>query len=519
MNTIFEQEHEYTIGGQARALRQNKLNADELFQQALVRARSCAELNCFISLDEDNSQNQQRNSPSHFNLSMAEESPASWLRSIPFAHKDLFCTQNVRTTCGSRMLENFVPPYDAAVSERLKLAGSPLLGKTNLDEFAMGSSNENSYFGAVRNPWDLSRVPGGSSGGSAAAVAAGIVAFATGTDTGGSVRQPAAFCGVTGFKPTYGRVSRYGMIAYASSLDCAGVIARSAHDCALVLQVIAGHDARDATSSERATPNFSTDLDAGVRGLRIGVVKEFFGSGIDSKVAQKNREALAVYESLGAILVDVSIPELKYAIPAYYVIAPAEASSNLARYDGVRYGHRCKQPKDLADLYSRSRTEGFGLEVQRRILVGNFVLSSGYYDAYYLQAQKVRRLIANAFSRAFADLDALAGPTTPTPAFKLGEKISDPLAMYAADINTVAVNLAGLPAISIPVGFVEPVVSEKMSNTSTVGLPVGLQLIGPAFEEARLLKIAHAYQKECAWHLQMPALWRPSHANGVSAPQ
>jgi aspartyl-tRNA(Asn)/glutamyl-tRNA(Gln) amidotransferase subunit A len=410
---------------------------------------------------------------------------------IPYAHKDLFCTAGLRTTAGSRMLDGFVPPYDATVSARLDQAGAVCIGKANMDEFAMGSSNENSAFGAVRNPWDLQRVPGGSSGGSAALVAAGIVPFATGSDTGGSVRQPAAFCGVTGFKPSYGRISRYGMIAFASSLDQAGVIARHARDCAEVLNCLAGFDPRDATSVERPAEDFVAACDRGVRGLRIGIARELYSAGIRSEVADCTRAALAELERAGAVLVDIELPRLELSVPAYYVIAPAEASSNLARYDGVRYGHRAEAARDLNDLYARSRSEGFGTEVKRRILVGTFVLSAGYYDAYYLRAQQVRRLIAEDFARAFAGVDVIAGPTTPDVAFRIGEKADDPLAMYAADINTVAVNLAGLPAISVPCGFVD-------------GLPVGLQLIGPAWGEASLFAAAHGYQQISDWHLRTP---------------
>jgi len=416
---------------------------------------------------------------------------AATLTGIPFAHKDIFCTHGVRTTCASRMLKNFVPPYDASVVERLNAAHAVSIGKANMDEFAMGSSNENSAFGPVRNPWDASRVPGGSSGGSAAAVAAGIVPFATGTDTGGSIRQPAAFCGITGLKPTYGRVSRFGMIAFASSLDCGGVLARSASDCAHVLAAIAGHDPRDATSVDRAGDDYVAALSTTLQGIKIGVAREYCGAGMDAGVGVAVRAALEQYEELGATLVDISLPHAALAIPAYYVIAPAEASSNLARYDGVRYGHRCAEPKSIEDLYTRSRSEGFGAEVQRRILVGTYALSAGYYDAYYLRAQRVRRLIANDFAEAFKSVDLIAGPTTPTVAFKLGEKANDPLAMYAADINTVAVNLAGLPAISIPCGFSE-------------GLPVGLQLIAPAFAENALLGAAHQFQLASDWHTREP---------------
>ncbi len=413
------------------------------------------------------------------------------LAGIPYAHKDLFCTAGLRTTAGSRMLDGFVPPYDATVSARLDQAGAVCIGKANMDEFAMGSSNENSAFGAVRNPWDLQRVPGGSSGGSAALVAAGIVPFATGSDTGGSVRQPAAFCGVTGFKPSYGRISRYGMIAFASSLDQAGVIARHARDCAEVLNCLAGFDPRDATSVERPAEDFVAACDRGVRGLRIGIARELYSAGIRSEIADCTRAALAELERAGALLVDIELPRLQLSVPAYYVIAPAEASSNLARYDGVRYGHRAEAARDLNDLYARSRSEGFGTEVKRRILVGTFVLSAGYYDAYYLRAQQVRRLIAEDFARAFAGVDVIAGPTTPDVAFRIGEKADDPLAMYAADINTVAVNLAGLPAISVPCGFVD-------------GLPVGLQLIGPAWGEASLFAAAHGYQQISDWHFRTP---------------
>ena len=413
------------------------------------------------------------------------------LAGIPFAHKDLFCTAGVKTSAGSLMLADFVPPYDATVASRLHAAGAVCLGKANLDEFGMGSSNENSAFGAVANPWDPERVAGGSSGGSAALVGAGLLPFATGTDTGGSVRQPAAFCGVTGFKPSYGRVSRWGMIAYASSLDCAGVLARSAADCARVLDAIAGFDPKDATSVDRPAEDFLAACDGDCRGLRIGIARELFGAGVRPEVAAASRAALAELEGVGVRLVDISLPRLPLSIPAYYVIAPAEASSNLARYDGVRYGLRSAKAEDLAEFYAETRAQGFGAEVKRRILVGSFVLSAGYYDAYYLRAQRVRRLIAEDFARAFAEVDLIAGPTTPDVAFRRGEKTADPLAMYAADINTVAVNLAGLPAISLPCGQVS-------------GLPVGLQLIGPAWGEARVLAVAHRFQQISDWHLARP---------------
>jgi aspartyl-tRNA(Asn)/glutamyl-tRNA(Gln) amidotransferase subunit A len=446
----------------------------DLVADAQARAASAAGLNALITRDS----------------AVGSMSGNGALAGIPFAHKDLFCTQGQRTTCGSKMLSGFVPPYDATIVERLATAGAVSIGKTNMDEFAMGSSNENSAFGPVLNPWDTTRVPGGSSGGSAAIVAANVVAFATGSDTGGSVRQPAAFCGVTGVKPTYGRVSRYGMVAYASSLDQAGVIARSAADCAEVLQVMAGHDPRDATAVDHPVDDYRTALDRGVQGLRIGIARELFGAGVRDAMQSTVHAALRELEAAGAVLVDIDLPTLPLSIPAYYVIAPAEASSNLARYDGVRYGHRAADAKGLRDLYSRSRAEGFGTEVKRRILTGTYVLSSGYYDAYYLRAQQVRRLIANDFARAFASVDLIAGPTTPDVAFKLGEKTADPLAMYAADINTVAVNLAGLPALSVPAGFID-------------GLPAGLQLIGKAFAESTLFAAGHALQTRTDWHLAL----------------
>ncbi|MBS0590449.1 MAG: Asp-tRNA(Asn)/Glu-tRNA(Gln) amidotransferase subunit GatA [Proteobacteria bacterium] len=475
-----------SIAQLAQALRERKISATDLTRQAIDAAQQCADLNALITLDDTGA------------LAAAERADralaknvGSTLVGIPFVHKDIFCTKGIRTTCASRMLADFVPPYDASVVEQLAGVQAVSIGKANMDEFAMGSSNENSFFGAVKNPWDAARVPGGSSGGSAALVAAGIVPFATGTDTGGSIRQPAAFCGITGLKPTYGRVSRFGMIAYASSLDCGGVLARSAEDCAHVLTAMAGHDARDATSTNAPVDDYVSALTKPLAGLRIGVAREYLGAGIDAGIGAVVQAALKQYEKLGATLVDISLPNAALAIPAYYVIAPAEASSNLARYDGVRYGHRCTDPTSLEDLYTRTRAEGFGAEVQRRILVGTYALSAGYYDAYYLRAQRVRRLIASDFTDAFKTVDVIAGPTTPTVAFKLGEKSADPLAMYAADVNTVAVNLAGLPAISLPAGFSE-------------GLPVGLQLIAPAFAEARLLNAAHQFQLATDWHARMP---------------
>ena len=414
------------------------------------------------------------------------------LTGIPLVHKDIFCTEGVRTTCGSRMLDNFVAPYDATVVAKLKAEGMVMLGKANMDEFAMGSSNETSYFGLVRNPWNPKLVPGGSSGGSAAAVAARLAPIATATDTGGSIRQPAALCGITGFKPTYGRVSRYGMIAFASSLDQGGTLTASAEDAALVLRAMAGFDARDSTSVEKPVPDYVAGLQQPLAGMRIGLLKEFFEKGLDPENERCVRAALAVYQKLGAKLVDVSVPNLGLSVPAYYVVAPAECSSNLARFDGVRFGHRAKDPKDLMDLYKRSRGEGFGAEVKRRIMTGTYVLSAGYYDAFYLKAQKVRRLIVTEFEQAFEKVDVLMGPTTPTVAFELGSKISDPITMYLNDIYTIGANLAGLPAMSIPCGFAQD-------------LPVGLQLIGRHFAEERLLSAAHAYQRETDWHHRIPA--------------
>ncbi len=413
------------------------------------------------------------------------------LNGLPIVHKDIFCVQDALTTCGSRMLENFVSPYDATVVEKLAVAGAVVLGKTNMDEFAMGSSNETSYFGPVKNPWDRKRSPGGSSGGSAASVAARLAPAATGTDTGGSIRQPAALTSTVGLKPTYGRVSRYGMIAFASSLDQAGVITRSAEDAALLLGVMAGFDERDSTSVAQPVPDYVAGLDGSLAGLRVGIVRQHFDSGLDEATGNAVRDALAVLEAQGATLTEVDLPNLDYCVPTYYVVAPAECSSNLSRFDGVRFGHRASNPDDLLDLYCRSRGEGFGAEVKRRIMTGTYVLSAGYYDAYYLQAQKVRQLISDDFSRAFADVDVIAGPTTPTPAFELGDKTDDPITMYLNDIYTIGANLAGLPAMSTPCGMVD-------------GLPVGLHLVGPHWAEESLLRMAHQYQVQTDWHTLCP---------------
>lgn len=412
---------------------------------------------------------------------------------VPYALKDLFCAKDVRTTCASKMLSNFIAPYDAHVAEKLQAAGGVLLGKNNMDEFAMGSSNETSAFGNVRNPWDTTRVPGGSSGGCAATIAARLAPVTLGTDTGGSIRQPASFCNVTGIKPTYGRISRYGMIAFASSLDQCGPMAASAEDCAIALNVIAGLDERDSTSVDRVVPDYTATLNDSIAGLRIGLPKEFFAEGLSPQVADVIDKTLKAFEAKGAILKEVTLPNSHLAVPVYYVVAPAECSSNLARFDGVRFGHRCANPQDLKDLYERSRWEGFGAEVKRRIMIGTYVLSSGYYDAYYLKAQKIRRLIQQDFVAAFREVDVIMGPSCPTTAFGIGAKVDDPIAMYLEDLYTIPVSLAGLPGMTFPIGF------------AADGLPVGIQLIGNYFEEARMLNIAHQYQQWTDWHKQLPS--------------
>ncbi len=473
----------------ADSLARKQVSAVELATLFLDRIdRINPSLNAFIALDRDKTLAQARTADQR--LAAGGASP---LAGIPLAHKDIFCTKGWRTSCGSKMLENFVAPYDAHVVERLAAAGMVTLGKLNMDEFAMGSSNETSHFGPVKNPWDVSRVPGGSSGGSAAAIAARLAPAATGTDTGGSIRQPAALCGLTGLKPTYGVVSRWGMIAFASSLDQAGPMAKSAEDCALLLNAMAGFDARDSTSLERPAEDYARDLGKPLAGLRIGLPKEFFAEGLSADVAQAVEAALVEYRRLGATTVEVSLPNMKLSVPAYYVIAPAEASSNLSRFDGVRYGHRAPQYGDLIDMYCKSRAQGFGAEVKRRILIGTYVLSHGYYDAYYLQAQRIRRLIATDFSAAFKSCDLIMGPTSPTTAFRLGEKAADPVQMYLSDIYTIAVNLAGLPGMSLPCGFAG-------------GLPVGLQIIGDYFGETRMLNAAHQYQLATDWHIRRPEL-------------
>jgi aspartyl-tRNA(Asn)/glutamyl-tRNA(Gln) amidotransferase subunit A len=479
--------YKHTLAELASGLKARKFSSVELTELFLARIeREPDRLNAFISVARDSALSAARAADAEIAAGRARA-----LTGVPLVHKDIFCTQGLRTTCGSRMLDQFVSPYDATVVAKLKDAGTVLLGKTNMDEFAMGSSSETSYYGPVKNPWDTKLVPGGSSGGSAAAVAARLTPAATATDTGGSIRQPAALCGVTGVKPTYGRVSRYGMIAFASSLDQGGVLAASAEDAAMMLAVMAGFDARDSTSIDAPVPDYAALLGKPLTGMKVGIVKEFFDAGLDAENARRVQEALAVYGRLGAILKDVSLPNLPLSVPTYYVVAPAECSSNLARFDGVRFGHRCKDPRDLQDLYRRSRGEGFGAEVKRRIMTGTYVLSAGYYDAYYLKAQKVRQLIAKDFRDAFEEVDMLMGPTTPTPAFAIGAKMADPITMYLNDIYTIGANLAGLPAVSIPCGFVQ-------------GLPVGLQLVGPHFAETELLNAAHAYQRETDWHRHIP---------------
>ena len=479
---------EFSLRTLCAGLRERTFSSEELTRAYLQRIEQHnARLGCFITVDPERSLSQARAADAR--LARGEGGP---LTGIPVAHKDIFCAEGWLTTCGSRMLSNFVSPYDAHVIQCFNEAGAVILGKTNMDEFAMGSSNETSFYGPVHNPWQPAHVPGGSSGGSAAAVAARLAPLATATDTGGSIRQPAAFCGISGIKPTYGRVSRYGMIAFASSLDQGGLMAPSAADLAWGLGTLVGFDERDATSVARPAEDFNAPLDSSLEGLRIGLPRQYFGAGVDPEVARALEEALRVYESRGARLVEVDLPHSDLSVPVYYVLAPAEASSNLSRYDGVRYGWRAQQYGDLNEMIARSRAEGFGAEVKRRILIGAYVLSQGYYDAYYLQAQRVRRLIQQDFLQAFEQCDVLMGPTTPSTAFRFGDKGSDPVQMYLSDIFTIGVNLAGLPGMSIPAGF------------DGQGLPVGLQLIGPHFSEARLLAIAHGYQQATDWHARVP---------------
>nr|WP_230980013.1 Asp-tRNA(Asn)/Glu-tRNA(Gln) amidotransferase subunit GatA [Steroidobacter gossypii] len=484
--------HHLTLAQLNEGLRARRFSSVELARHFLGRIeRLNPALNALITVTGEQALAQAQRADEL----LAAGEATSVLAGLPLIHKDIFCTDGVLTTCGSRMLSNFVAPYDATIVERLSQAGVVMLGKANMDEFAMGSSNETSWYGPVKNPWDLKKVPGGSSGGSAAAVAARLAPVATATDTGGSIRQPAALTGLTGFKPTYGRVSRYGMIAFASSLDQAGTLTYTAKDAAMVLRDMAGFDPRDSTSVDTPVPDYLAELDQPLTGLKIGLVKEFFEGGLEESTANLIREALRVYERMGAKLIEVSLPNLPLSVPTYYVVAPAECSSNLSRFDGVRFGYRCENPKNLEDMYKRSRGEGFGAEVKRRIMTGTYVLSAGYYDAYYLRAQKVRRLITDDFARAFQQVDVLMGPTSPTPAFDIGAKVDDPITMYLNDIYTIGANLAGLPAMSVPCGKV------TMGDTS---LPVGLQIIGPHFAEAKLLNVAHGYQNETLWHRDIP---------------
>ncbi len=476
-----------TLAQLSAALQAKEVSSVEMTQEFLARAKKFNEsTNAYITITEDLALKQAQEADA-----MIAAGNGQALTGIPLAHKDIFCTDGYKTSCGSKMLDNFIAPYNATVIEKFNAAGAVTLGKANMDEFAMGSSNENSFYGAVKNPWDLSCVPGGSSGGSAAVVAARMAAAATGTDTGGSIRQPASFCGISGIKPTYGRVSRYGMIAYASSLDQGGPMAQSAEDLALMLEVMAGFDPKDSTSAEKDVPQYSATLDNSLEGVKIGLPKEYFEEGLDAEVAKVIDAAIEEYKKLGAEFVEISLPNTHLSVPAYYVVAPAECSSNLSRFDGARFGHRCEDPKDLEDMYKRSRGEGFGEEVKRRILIGAYALSAGYYDAYYLKAQRTRRLISDDFKKAFADVDLILGPTSPTTAFGIGAKTDDPITMYMSDIYTIAVNLAGIPAMSIPAGMAQ-------------GKPVGLQLMGNYFDESKLLNAAHKYQQVTDWHQQMP---------------
>ena len=476
-----------TIKQIQRGLAQKKFSSVEITQHFLDRIDSHnSTINCFITVTGELALQQAKSADA-----VIAQGEAQALTGIPLAHKDIYCTDGIKTSCASRMLDNFIAPYDATIIEKFKLGGAVMLGKTNMDEFAMGSSNENSFYGPVANPWDFERVPGGSSGGSAAAVAASLAPAATGTDTGGSIRQPAALCGISGIKPTYGRVSRYGMIAFGSSLDQGGPLARSAEDCAILLQTMAGFDPRDSTSIDRAVPDYSEQLNADIKGLKIGLPKELFAEGLDADVATVIETAIQEYRRLGAEVVDIQLPNSNLAIPVYYVVAPAECSSNLSRFDGVRFGHRCDNPIDLEDLYKRSRAEGFGDEVKRRIMIGTYVLSAGYYDAYYLKAQQLRRLIKQDYEKAFEQVDVILCPVTPEVAFKQGAKTDDPVSMYLQDIYTLSLNLAGLPGMSIPAGFSQQ-------------LPVGMQLIGNYFDESRLFNVAHQFQQVTDWHLKAP---------------
>ncbi|MDX1347301.1 MAG: Asp-tRNA(Asn)/Glu-tRNA(Gln) amidotransferase subunit GatA [Thiomicrorhabdus chilensis] len=483
--------HNLTIKQMSEKLHAGEITSVQLTQHYLDRiSKYDTELNAYVSVTPE------------LAMTMAEEADkklasgeADLLTGIPVAHKDIFCTDGVKTSCSSKMLDNFIAPYDAHVVSQLKKVGMPILGKTNMDEFAMGSSSESSYYGPTKNPWNHQAVPGGSSGGAAAVIAAGLAPMATGTDTGGSIRQPASFCGITGIKPTYGSVSRFGIVAYASSFDQAGPMTRSAEDSAWLLNAMAGFDERDSTSLQRDSVDYASELGQSLKGLKVGVPAEYFGEGLDAEVEVIIRNAIAEVEKLGAEVVEVHLPNKDLAVPSYYVLAPAEASSNLSRFDGVRFGYRCDNPKDLQDLYQRSRSEGFGAEVKRRIMVGAYALSAGYYDAYYLKAQKLRRMVRDDFTKAFESCDVIMGPVAPTPAFNIGEKTDDPTSMYLADLYTIPVNLAGLPGISVPAGFVND-------------RPVGLHIVGPYFSETKLLNVAHQYQQVTDWHTRMPAQYQ-----------
>ncbi|WP_126453073.1 Asp-tRNA(Asn)/Glu-tRNA(Gln) amidotransferase subunit GatA [Sulfuriflexus mobilis] len=483
--------HNKTISELAAALRAGEFSSEELTRAYLQRIQALdPQLNSYISVTEEPALVMARAADARI-----KAGDASPLTGIPIAQKDIFCTEGVKTSCGSRMLDNFISPYNATTVERFNADGAVLLGKTNMDEFAMGSSNETSFYGPVRNPWNTDTVPGGSSGGAAACVAARLAPAATGTDTGGSIRQPAALCGITGLKPTYGRVSRYGMIAFASSLDQAGPMTRSAEDAAIMLNTMAGFDVRDSTSVDREVPDYTASLNDSIEGLKIGLPKEYFGEGLDPEVGKQVEAAIKEFEALGATVQAISLPNTHLAVPTYYVVAPAECSSNLSRFDGVRFGYRCDNPVDLEDMYKRSRGEGFGAEVKRRIMIGTYALSAGYYDAYYLKAQRIRHLISNDFKQAFEQVDVIMGPTSPDVAFGLGEKADDPITMYLSDIYTIACNLAGLPGMSVPAGFAR-------------GLPVGLQMIGNYFDEARLLNVAHRFQQATDWHTRVPEAFK-----------
>ena len=476
--------HKLSIAELSKGLKNKEFSSVELTRHYLDRIE-VSSLNSYITVTDELALSQAKQA----DLKIAK-GISTILTGIPYAHKDIFCTLGVKTTAGSKMLDSFISPYNATITQKFNDENMVMLGKTNMDEFAMGSSNENSFYGPVRNPWDQDRVPGGSSGGSAAAVAARIAPFATGTDTGGSIRQPASLCGITGIKPTYGRISRYGMIAYASSLDQAGPMTKTAEDAAIVLNSMAGFDPKDSTSAQKETPDYTKNLGKSIKGLKIGLPKEFFSEGLDNNVEQIIMQSISQFESMGAKIHEISLPNSAYAIPTYYIVAPCECSSNLSRFDGVRYGYRCKDPKDLNDLYLRSRSEGLGEEVKRRIMIGTYALSAGYYDAYYLKAQKVRQLISEDFKKAFKNVDVIMGPVSPTTAFEMGSH-KDSVSMYLADIYTLSANLAGLPGMSIPAGF-------------SKNLPVGLQLIGNHWSEETLLNAAHQFQLQTNWHSQLP---------------